>query len=389
MRNQSVRAVLPWLILLAFLAACAPSGGQTQPPQPTPGGGQATAAPAPVATTSWDQIVAAANQEGHVSLVGQSGTTVNDALVDAFQSKYPGIQVDLTTGVNGAEVATKVLTERQAGQFTEDLAIHGTNTLLNLGDSQALDPIAPYLVGPDDSDPTVWRGGHYNFADDAQQTIIMLVAGAATPWIYNPQMMSPSDIHSWKDLLDPKWKGKLAMLDPRTPGAGLGMATFWYGTPSLGKDYIQQLATQDPALTTDDLELSNWVAHGEYAAGVGTSDFQALALKEQGVPLEFFDPAMLQEGTYLTAGWASVAVMNRAPHPNAAKVYLNWLMSQDGQNAIVKASGYASRRSDVSTAGLRDGSIPKPGVQYLENSNEDQARVQFQVVDYMKSVLPQ
>ncbi len=344
--------------------------------------GQAQAKPS---AASWDQIVAAAKREGSVVIYGQAGASVSELLTTGFRQQYPDIKVEFN-GANGSELETKIQTERQAGRFGVDIMLHGPPNLLHMAQVGVLDPIADSLVGPE-GNPSKWLGGKFDFSDDGGRYVLMLLGGVATPAIYNPTMVNLSEITSYRDLLAPKWKGKLAMLDPRIPGNGQGTAQFWVVTPSLGKDFIKQLFDQGVTFTRDDRQLTDWVAHGTYAFGLAANGFEAVQLKKTGAPLEFLSADHLKESGYLTASWGGVGAVNRAAHPNAAKVYLDWLLSKDGQEAMVKASGYASRRQDVPTTGLLDATIPKAGVQYVEITKESYINQRPEIVQYIQSLI--
>ncbi|HLY66491.1 MAG TPA: extracellular solute-binding protein, partial [Chloroflexota bacterium] len=322
------------------------------------------------------------------TVMSQGSTTIEDALTADFKKAYPGINIDFT-GATGGEIATKLLTERQAGKFTTDVVVHGTTTFITqLIPANVFDPLQPSLIGPDDRDPKEWRDG-YDFADDAGKYDMIITGGVKVPLIYNPKIVSPGDVASYNDLLNPKWKGKVAMIDPRLAGAGLASATFWYTTSGLGKDFLQKFFTQQNVmLTPDDRQLTDWVARGDYPIGVAAQDFSAIDLKKRGVPVELLPAESVKEGTYLTAAWGSVGAVNKAPHPNAAKVYLNWLLSRSGQEDVTKASGYPSRRLDASTAGLSDSVVPKPGVNYQDNSKQQYVLLKDEIIGYLKGVIP-
>jgi len=321
-----------------------------------------------------------------VAVYSQSGSTVADALSGAFAKAYPDIKIEYS-GTGGAELATKLITEHQAGKATADVALHGTTTLFDLVKAGALDPLEPALGGPD-LERSKWMGGKLVYADDAEKYVLMMTAGVSAPFIYNSNTVSASDFKSWKDLLNPKWKDKLAMFDPRVAGNGTAMAQFWYLTPSLGKDFIKQLFTQNVTLSKDDRQLSDWVGRGQFAIGVAAQGFEAIQLKKNGVPIEFMRADNLQEGSFFTTSFGSVGLVNKGPHPNAAKVYLNWLLSKQGQESLAGASGYPSRRTDASTSGLLEAGIPKPGAQYLELNQEQYVRQRPESIDYVKSVIP-
>jgi iron(III) transport system substrate-binding protein len=332
--------------------------------------------------------LAAAKREGKVVVMGQTGTPVSEALADAFQRAYPDITVEYT-GINGAQMVTKMLTERAAGLYTVDVVVHGTTSVVNgLLPEGALDPLPPALVGPD-IDPSKWRGGAFDFADESGQHALLFLGGMKIPLIYNPELIRPNEITSYQDLLDPKWKGKIAMLDPRVAGAGLASSIFFYTTPGLGQDYLQRLfGTQDVVLTKDDRQLTDWIARGQYLIGLASNDFTALDLKARGVPVESLPADAVREGTYMTAAWGSVALLNRAPHPNAARVYLNWLLSKAGQEGVAQASGYPSRRLDTSREGLRDSVSPRPDVEYRDLSKQRYLVQQEEILRYMNALIP-
>ncbi|HLY66131.1 MAG TPA: extracellular solute-binding protein [Chloroflexota bacterium] len=359
-----------------MLAACGTTAAPTSAPA------QSTAASS---ASGWNQVLDQARREGHISIIAQNGASVTEALTAGFKAAYPDIQVDYN-GASGGDMTAKLLEERRAGRYTTDVLVQGTNTILNdLLPPGAVDPLPPYLVGPDDSNPSVWRGGQYTYCDASGQYALAFLGGAHIPLIYNPTLVLPSDFHSYRDLLDPKWKGKIAMFDPQVAGSGIATAIFLYATPGLGKDFLTSLFQQGVALTRDDRQLTDWVARGIYPIGFSAQDFSAIDLQKKGVPIAFLDASALKEGTYLTSSWGNLGVVNKAPHPNAAKVYLNWLLSKGAQEAAANASGYPSRRQDVSTAGLSEHVVPKADARYDQDSaKEDFWKYRAEVTDFVK-----
>jgi iron(III) transport system substrate-binding protein len=374
-------AFLGILVLVSLLAACARAPAPTGSPQSAP-------TSADPSQSEWARIVEAAKREGQISLLGQTGEPVSEALAEAFQRAYPDIKVDYN-GMIGAQMVTKILNERAAGLYSVDVVVHGTTSVINgLLPESAIDPIAPALVGPD-ADPTKFRGGAFEFADEEGKYALLFLGGLKIPLVYNPGMVRPDEITSYRDLLDPKFKGKIAMLDPRIAGAGLASSIFMYTSPDLGKDYMAALFKQDIVITKDDRQLTDWIARGQYSIGLASNDFTALDMKARGVPIESLPAHAVKEGTYVTAAWGSVALLNRAPHPNAARVYLNWLLSKEGQEGVAQAAGYPSRRLDTSKSGLREGVIPRPDVEYRDLSKERYIQQQEEVVRYMRSLIPE
>ncbi len=383
--NASIKSFLAAALGCLLLAAC----GQSAAPAGSSGPNAASSGAASSQTSAaWQQVVADGRREGTLNILAQGGTDVAKGLTESFQKLYPDIKIELLAG-NGSEVASKLLTERAAGRYTSDLIVHGTTTIVSsLLPENALDPIVPLLTGPNDSDPSKWRTGNYNFADSAGKYDLIFTGGVHIPLIYSPSLASATDIPSFKSLLDPKWKGKIAMYDPRGAGSGLSMATLFYRLPGFGKDFLTQLFAQNVVFTREDRQLADWIARGQYAIGVAQQDFTALELKKKGVPLEYLPPEAVKEPTYLNSGWGTVAAINKAPHPNATKLYLDWLLSRDGQGAISEVSGYASRRLDAPTDKLADYVVPKPGVQYIDDASEENQRYKNEVLNLVKTLIP-
>src|SRR5581483_5822617 len=146
----------------ASAAASAPASAAAKPstspaaPASAAGGANASAAaaPSPASPAAWQEIVGSAKKEATIAVLAQGGTEVSKGLTEAFEKAYPEIKVEITAG-NGSEVSSKMLTERAAGRFTSDIIVHGTTTIVNgLLPAGALDPMTPFLVGPNDSDPS-------------------------------------------------------------------------------------------------------------------------------------------------------------------------------------------------------------------------------------------
>src|SRR6266545_2500723 len=279
------------------------------------------AASAPGAV-EWDKTVAAAKKEGHVVIMGPAGADVRDAFTQGFQKKYPGIQLDFN-GMAGAQVAPKLLNELSAGVYRTDLVIAGTITAIeSLIPANAIVPIQPYLVGPESQDLSKWKGGKFDFSDNTERYNLVYGNRLQVAFVYNRDMVPPGKIKSWKDFLNPEWKGKLAMLNPARAGASQGWVTFWYIKESqgFGKNFIRQLVTtQDVSLSNDERQLLDFVARGRYPIAIGPSGTLAFEMKKKGLPIEPFGSAALQEGGVISASSATVMVPRNAPRPNALK----------------------------------------------------------------------
>ncbi len=307
----------------------------------------------------WESTLAAAKKEGKVSVITDVTATLRDALTLEFQKKY-GISVELF-GSSGREVAPRVAAERKAGQFVWDIYIHGSTTALEaMIPMGAFDPLEPALILPDVKDPKTWRGGAMEFLDPGKMVLVMTPFHRGTIF-YNTKLVNAKEFKSHKDLLDPKWKGKMVVDDPRRAGPGVATFTFFYLHPELGPDFIRTLGKQQMTILRDYAQEVDAIGQGRYPVLIGAADFVAITRAKQGVPIAIVDARQLKEGTDLSPTNGNLALFNRAPNPNAAKVYINWLLSKEGQTIFARANGYVSARLDVPTDHTEPWRVPLPG----------------------------
>lgn len=306
----------------------------------------------------WEKVLDLAKREGTLAMIGPTGSDRRDAMVNPFQKKY-GITVEYFSE-RGPGIGPRLSAERGAGLYNWDLVITGTTTALNsLIPAGMLDPIEPTLILPDVKDPKRWRGGEHEYIDPGRRLFVMSQSLFATLFV-DPNVVKPGEIKSYKDLLQPKWKGKLVADDPTRAGPGLATFTFFYLHPDLGPNYIRDLAKQELVMMRDYTQQLDSLVKGKYLVLIGVSEPTADEWARKGLPVAIVDPRQLKEGTGLSASSSGLGLFNKAPHPNAARVYINWLLSKEGQTAFAQASGYISSRLDVPTdhAAWR---VPIPG----------------------------
>jgi len=306
----------------------------------------------------WNDALIAAKKEGKVAVITDVTAAIRDALTIPFQEKY-GITVDLF-GVLGREVPPRIAAERKAGRYLWDVFVRGTTTgLESMIPMGAFDSLEPTLMVPDVKDPKSWRGG-MEFLDPNKMLLTMTPFQRGTIF-FNPKLVNPKEFKSHKDLLDPRWKGRLVLDDPRRAGPGQATLTFFYLHPDLGADFIRALGKQQIAIMKDFAQEVDAIGQGRYPVLIGTADFVAITRAKQGVPIAIVDPRQLKEGTDTSPANGALALFNKAPHPNAAKIYVNWLLSRDGQTVFTRASGYVSARVDVPADHTEPWRVPQPG----------------------------
>lgn len=308
----------------------------------------------------WNKSVAQAKKEGKVLVYATS--QVRDAF-NPFRDKY-GIDVEVVVG-RGSEISTRLITERRAGLYLVDVYQGGATTLITaIKPAGTVDSLDKILVLPEVLDETKWLNGRIPFVDK-EKMVLSFIAATDPDYIVNTKLVGPEELKNYLDILNPKWKGKIVMNDPTTAGSGLK----WFGLvvrellgPEKGKEYMRNLAKQEPAITRDQRLQMDWVALGKYAIAIApqrelVDEFQKLGASIK--PLELFESADISPGS------GNVALVNRAPHPNAAKLFINWLLTKEGQSSYVKVFGSPSARLDVSTEGLDPSTIPDPKGKYF------------------------
>jgi iron(III) transport system substrate-binding protein len=221
------------------------------------------------------------------------------------------------------------------------------------------------------TDPGQWRDHLLDFSDRDELNLVFASQVKAL-LLYDPKQVRPDEIDELPKLLDPKWRGRLVVNDPLV--AGSGQATFRWMWEVLGAerapDTFRAIRAQAGAVDRDQRRQIEWVARGRYPVLLSPGDAVLDQILEEGIPAEVLGE-LKDYGSYLTASSGSIVLVNKAPHPNAAKVFLNWMLSTDGQTVYSTAMNQASRRLNVATDHLHAYAVPKPGRNYWPNYHEE------------------
>jgi iron(III) transport system substrate-binding protein len=148
--------------------------------------------------------------------------------------------------------------------------------------------------------------------------------------------------------LNPKWKGKIALLDPRTPGAGQCLWSFFWDIK--GEEYLTKLINQDLFVTRNQRQIADALAKGTLAIGIGVGFYTLDPFLKSGLPLKQLPP--LKEGLPTSNGSGVIGIVKNPPHPNATKVFINWFLGKEGQTLYTKVMQQGTRRLDVDTKWL-------------------------------------
>ena len=287
------------------------------------------AADKPKWQSEWQKTIEAAKKEGQLSLYGGQEITHPD-IVAAFNKEFPFIRVTSASG-RAADMLNRIVAERRADKYLADLTASGPNGPRTLYLNKILDPIASTFILPEVTDTSKWYGGKHWYADPENKYIFMFEGTIVTTGLsVNTKLVNADEIKSYWDLLQPKWRGKLLGQDPRG-AALLTPVLILYHRAGLGAEFVRRLYTEtDITLFRDRRQGTNWLATGKFPICHLCREIDKAA--QQGLPVVDIPPDRLKEAGTIGGGGSSVlALINRAPHPNAAKVFINWYLSRPGQ----------------------------------------------------------
>lgn len=328
MRHHRLRALAPSLLRLsatALLTVCAASAVR--------------AAPDPAAT------LAAARAEGVVIVHGAPGRAYEQALSKGFERSNPGIRVEYS-GANNRAAVPKLLREREAGLFLWDVWISGPATMLaQLKPKGLLAPLPPALFAENTGDAVWLNGFDDGWMDHEKSFVYAFDAGLQETALINWDFVKRADIRSVADVLKPQFAGKILFDEPRRGGSGNGSSTGLL--VNFGEEFLRKIYAHRVAVTENRRQAAEWLVRGRYPIvfGTGINEFQIF--REQGLGLNIGAiPMTPGEKVQMTPGFGAVALVDRAPHPNAAIIYINWLLSLDGQSNWV-GTQRTSRRADA------------------------------------------
>jgi iron(III) transport system substrate-binding protein len=340
----------------------------------------------------WGKTLRAAEAEGQLTLYGCCYEY--DRIFEGFKKKYPKIKVTTVLG-SGGQLGARMLAERRGEKYLPDVFSAGANTLHDvLYKAQALEPIKPTLILPEVIDASKWYDGEHRYIDPEKRYIFAFVANSQSGQVqYNRvQQVNPAEFNSFWDLLHPKWRGKMASLDPTTFGMGAALQFFYYHS-ELGPAFLRKLyGEMQVTVSRDARQMTDWLASGKFPLCIRCNAGSEIGkAKEQGLPIGSLDTESWKEGGSSSAAGGTLGVPSRGTHPNAAKVFINWFLSREGQIALQKfgrPDAHNSRRIDIPKDDVDPYNRLEPGKKYF-----DLAKPEYQdltpIFKLIKEVLPQ
>ena len=321
----------------------------------------------------WSKLIAAAQQEGTLAVAsGGAPSRQYRPVMDAFTKKF-GVKVEVSTG-NATDTVNRVLAERKAGRYTVDVAlISSREHNQRLVPSESLVPFAPLLIHPEVLDKSAWYLGRHWYSDKLSKFAFIYHATKEDQYEtwYNTDKIKEAEIATIKkqtDYFDSRWKGKIAgqgMGDP----SGLRQMIDSYFEPDRGQDWIKTyLVTAGVTFSDDRRILETWLVGGRfplYAVSTGSEELNLLAKK--GLPIKQL--LLPKQMGLIRAGGSGccISAFANPQHPNAAKLFINWFLSKEGQtltHTLIPAIDRSSLRIDIPIGEVVPEQRRVPGKEY-------------------------
>lgn len=337
-----------WMVLF-LLGWCAPGLAQTKG-----------------SDKEWQDILNAAKKEGKVVVAGSPDPVMRNEVIPKFTARY-GIPIEFIAG-RSSQIVSRVQTERSAGIFNVDVYLSGPDTTANtLYGEKLVDPLKPLLILPEVVDGAKWKQGKLWFIDPEERYVVRAFSSVASLFFINADVVKPEEMRAAKDLLNPKWKGKISAEDPSTIGAGSNQAARFYF--ELGEDFVRKLyIDQQPVPTRDRRQMTDWLARGTQPICLDCREDDVRPLEKEGFKLmEIFELSGMSS-TINGSPWL-LTVANRRPNPNAARVFVNWILSKEGLEIYARGYGTATLRKDIDESYLKPGIVPKVNVKYFDDTD--------------------
>jgi len=303
------RRVCAVIAVVGIVAGCTGGGASTSPSDPGP---SSTTVPGtqPAPSSDFEAVLYdAAKQEGKVVWWDQHEVEIAQKYIDAFEAQYPGVTVEyvLTT----QESLQRAVAENRANRLTMDITEPDVDFSVFEAEGMVSDN-TDVLKAAGLPDNAIVNG----MFQDEWETV-----GAA----YNPEMLQPDELpRTWDDLLDPKWKGKLGIDNRLRP--------YIWAIPHWGRakveEYLLALKEQDGQYRPGETANTTLMLAGEFPLFVGA--FVATKIEMEGKPWAFVP----MDEVFTIQRESGFTIPPKAPHPNAAKLFLYWYAGPEGRRLV-------------------------------------------------------
>lgn len=318
------------------------------------------------AEAEWDKTLKEAKKEGKLVVFTTTGPPVRKAISEVFKNRT-NLEIEFMAG-RGPEIIPRLFAERRAGLYLTDIYIGGSTPIVNmLKPEGVLAPLKPELFLPEVLDRQGWFQKKLPWLDNEEKFILIMIAqpAAAKEVAFNRNLFPKEQVSSYYDLLKPSFKGAINMQDPTISGKGLK----WFQTalevyPTIDVSFMKSLAKQEPVITRDKRLQIEWLAHGKHSISLLPDDATITEFMASGAPVETSSMKEAKPPRLATSS-GSLALIKNAPHPYASKLFINWILSREGQYTFSKGYTSQSTRVDIPTEFLNPEDLRKQEEKYF------------------------
>jgi iron(III) transport system substrate-binding protein len=278
---------------------------------------------------STTDLAAQAKKEGSLTWYTTFADEDVKPMVDAFNKQYPGITVN-SVRLSADKIPPRLLTEQRGGKFNADVVSGDSPQIAQVLQAGGLQPYTPKDLPPLPSGLSLPKG---------YEGVVYVVTTVVS---YNPSVLKQKGVAaptSWQDLTKPEWKGQFSI----DPGA-----VNWYDSliKSMGHDaalkLVQGLGSNQPVFVESHTQALTQVQAGEPMGAATAYGYKASSMKKD-TP----DQVEFVNGNPLSSSLNLIDVVKQPPHPAAARLFVDWMVSQAGQKAVVDITNHTSIRTDV------------------------------------------
>ncbi len=270
-------------------------------------------------------------------------------------------------GGDASAVSARFAQELQSPNLTIDVQIGGSSELPFIGRG-LMQPIKPLLALPRVTDGKYWRDGRIRWIDKGQEYFIQGAEYLSFRVFANADKINISELRDFADLLKPQYVGKIASSDPSGAAGGRGFAEAVVSTR--GPEFLEKLYKgQNITYTRNPTQLVEWAARGVQPIIIGSLQQYIDKFVSEGFNIKYVP--FSDWPVHTTGGRSVVKVAAKAPHPNAAAVFVNWFLSKPGQELYEQLLAEPSRRVDLPHTGIPAYALPRPGAAYTGSYDED------------------
>jgi iron(III) transport system substrate-binding protein len=325
----------------------------------------------------WDKVLAAARKEGVVKVSGPPGPFQRQAITETWAKSFPDIKLEYTAA-RGSQIVSRIVRERSAGVYDWDVILASTDpTVFSLVPINALAPLRDALIIDDIAQDKTWIDSfEAGFVDLGKKFFYSPVASAGNLGYVNRDCVPESMFNKAADMKSPALKGKIVWFDPTQPGTGtqgIGLLSIVHGEAWL-KDMFLNYGV---VFSRDYKQMADWMINCTRPVGIGLPNDVLDQMQQHGIGrnvLEIDGAGFFGDrNPGGVGGNASIGWYNNAPNPNAAKVFVNWYLSRELQQAYAALLKVNSRRADTKPGDPKH--LLRPGVGYFNTNEENVAFV--------------